>query len=93
MQELSNQRKKILNIFGGLFAISWGGFWIYCFYYAPRSAVEEAGRIYELNFHGTGLFLTRAEYFTLYGIPIVFALIGVVSAILLRLGRRARQGL
>ena len=87
MQKINDSRKKIINIFGGLFAITWGGFWAYCFYTAPRIPSEGVGRIYDVNFHGTSIYLTRWEYLTLLAIPIFFICIGILSAVYLRIRR------
>jgi RHS repeat-associated protein len=44
----------------------------------------ETGPQYELDNHGTILFLNKFEYYVFYGIPVVFLLFGIVSAIYLK---------
>jgi hypothetical protein len=82
--ENKNQLLRVSSIVGASFAVIWLGFWVYCYKVAPRFPVEAVGRIYELNSHGTSLYLNKFEYYTFYGIPIVFLLFGIITAILMK---------
>ena len=77
--------KRISTAFGLAWIILYGGFWIYLYEYAPRVPIEASNRIYAVNNHGAFLYLNKTEYITLYAIPITFLLIGVVSAIVMKI--------
>jgi hypothetical protein len=84
VQDKNKRLTRISSIIGGSFAAIWFSFDEYCFQTAPRFPIEEVGRIYSMNHHGTFIYLTKAEYFTWYGIPACFLLLGITSAILMK---------
>jgi hypothetical protein len=83
-----NQIGRISSYVGGLFASVWLGFWAYCYLVAPRQPAEDLGRVFELDNHGTILYLTKFEYYTFYGIPVTFFMFGLISYFYLKIKRR-----
>jgi hypothetical protein len=70
---------------GGFFASIWLGFWGYCYITAPRHPIEDLGRVFELDNHGTILYLNKFEYYTFYGLPVALLIFGIISYLYLKL--------
>lgn len=87
MQKIEKSRLRISTWCGGIFGVSWLIVGQYCYFHATRYPIEETGRIFAMNFHGTVLYLTGAEYYTFYGIPVFFLAIGLITALAIRFGR------
>jgi hypothetical protein len=75
------KKERIGSIVGGSFCVIWGGFYFYCYSVASRIPIENIGRIYEYNNHGTLFYLTKSEHYTLIGIPIIFISLGIITEI------------
>jgi len=82
---MRNKLLRYSSAIGAAFAIIWLGAWSYCYSVGSRIPIEESNRIYGVNYHGTLLYLNKAEYVSLYAIPVVFFLIGIVSAIVIKI--------
>jgi|tagenome__1003787_1003787.scaffolds.fasta_scaffold20657487_2 hypothetical protein len=86
---MSEQLRKTFlrysSIVGGTFALIWFGFWEYCYQVGSRFPDQTNGRVFDINYHGTIIYLSQTEYYILYAIPVTGLLIGVISALIIKL--------
>ncbi len=76
---------RISQVFGAVFFISWLGAWEYCHAYGSKVPLEGIDPSYSINYHGTILYVTPIAYLVLWGIPVFFVSIGIISAIIMKL--------
>jgi hypothetical protein len=85
------KRLKYASIIGPIICLILFGSWAYCLYSGRSTPNEVTNRIYEVNFHGTILYVNGLAYYSLWGIPVAALVAGIVSAIVIKY-RRSRKG-
>jgi len=82
--EVTSRRAQLLEKWIGgtivLMAIAWFLYAIYLGHSAPDTADLASGHTYELNFHGTSVFVTRWQYYGYFSMPVLWGLMGAFGA-------------